>query len=94
MQYANVTGGGLKIRQEASKEAAVLTLIPNNSRIAITEKGDVWSKAIYNQYTGYVMTKYLKFEDDESSEIDTVTITLRKDIAEALYEALKNSLES
>ena len=94
MVYAKVIGGGLRMRQEPVKTAPVLTLIPNGSRIAITENGKTWAKAVYNQYTGYVMTEFLKIEDDESSDdkTDMVTITLSQETAKALYEALKFSL--
>ena len=93
MLYAQVENGNLNMRQEPNTNAAKLTLIPNGSRIGISNKGNVWSKAIYNQYTGYVMTKFLKFEDEESEQTtDMITITLKRDIAEALYEALKFSL--
>ena len=96
MSYAKVVGGGLNMRQDTSTDAARLTLIPNGSRIAILEKGTVWAKAVYNEYTGYVMTKYLQFEDEESSEskeTDMVTIVLSRQTAKVIYEALKISLE-
>ena len=97
MSYAKVINGSLNMRQESSLNSSKITLIPNGARIAVLEKGVVWCKAAYNQYTGYVMTKYLQFEknenlDDSHEEVDTVSITLDRETAILLYKALKTSL--
>lgn len=91
VEYATVTGGSLNMRNEKSVSSTKLASIPSGTRIAVTEHGSDWCKAIYNNYTGYVMTKYLNFESD-GNEKNKITINLSRDTANALYEALKLSL--
>ena len=90
VEYATVTGGSLNLRKEKSTNSDKLTSMPNGKQVAVVEHEDDWCKVIYNQYTGYAMTKYLKFES--CSDDSTITITLSRDNALALYEALKLSL--
>lgn len=88
--YATVQNGSLNLRSSQSTSSTKLATIPNGTRISIVEQGSEWSKVVYGQYTGYVMTKYLKFESD--GDDTKVTITLTREDALALYEALKLSL--
>ena len=90
VEYAKVTGGSLNMRKEKSINSTKLTTIPNGARVAVTEHKDDWCNVIYNAYTGYVMTKYLSFESD--GDDNKVTITLTREDATTLYEALKLSL--
>lgn len=95
MLYAKVINGALNMREDTNTSATKLTQIPNGTRIAVLEKGSTWAKAVYNEYTGYVMTKYLQFEEEETEEpeqSELVTIVLPRTIAKAVYEALKLSL--
>lgn len=90
VEYATVIGGSLNMRKDSDQKADKITSIPNGSKVAVIEKGSVWCKAVYNAYTGYVMTKFLKFESD--SEDDKVTLILSRTCAKEIYEALKLSL--
>ena len=90
MEYAKVVGGSLNMRKDKSISSDKITSIPSGSRVAVTERSGEWCKAVYNAYTGYVMTKYLSFESGD--EGDKLTISLSRDTANALYEALKLSL--
>lgn len=90
VEYATVLGGSLNIRKEKNINSAKIASIPNGTQIAVTEHGNEWCKIIYNAYTGYVMTKFLSFEG--GGDDTKVTITLSRQDAEALYEALKLSL--
>lgn len=90
VEYATVTGGALNVRKEKSTSSARLTVLPLGTRVAVTEHGGEWSKIIYNSFTGYVMTKYLNFEGSEQDK--NIVITLSRENALALYEALKLSL--
>ena len=91
VEYATVTGGSLNLRGEKSINSDKITSMPNGTKVAVVAHEDDWCKVIYNQYTGYAMTKYLKFESDSDDSI--VTITLSRENALALYEALKLSLD-
>ena len=90
IEYATVTGGILNIRKEKSTNSFKIGTIPNGEKVAVTEHGDDWCKVVYNSFTGYVMTKYLNFEG--GSDDNKVSITLTRENALALYEALKLSL--
>lgn len=90
IEYATVVGGSLNLRSEPSKSAAILTTIPNKSKVAIVEHTNKeWDKVVYNSYTGYAMSMYLSTDGDNSGK---VTISLSKENANELYEALKSAL--
>ena len=90
VEYATVVGGALNVRRDKSTSSERITTIPNGSKVAVTEHGSEWCKIVYNSFTGYAMTKFLKFES--GGEDTKVTITLTRETALALYEALKLSL--
>ena len=90
VEYATVVGGSLNMRTEKDKASVRITIIPSGTKVAIIEHDSDWCKVVYNQYTGYAMTKYLKFES--GSDDSNVTIILSRENALALYEALKLSL--
>ena len=90
VEYATVNGGTLNLRKEKSTQSARIASIPNRTRVAVTEHGSDWCKVVYNAYTGYAKTEFLKFEGSGSD--DKITISLSNDAALALYEALKLSL--
>ena len=92
MEYATVVDGNLNMREDADIKSNRITLIPNGSDVAVLEKGDVWCKAVYNAYTGYVMTRFLNFENGNDDAV--ITISISKAAAKELYEALKLSLEA
>jgi len=92
MEYATVIGGSLNMRTDSDIKSSKITSIPNGSNIAVIEKGSVWCKAVYNAYTGYVMTKFLKFESESDSE--SITLSISKDAANELLNALKLSLDA
>ena len=91
LEYATVTGGTLNMRKDSDINSARVTTIPSGSKVAVIEKGAVWCKAVYNTYTGYVMTKYLKFESNSNE--DKITLELSRECAKEIYEELKLSLK-
>jgi len=90
VEYATVIGGSLNLRKEKNTGSNRITILPAGSRVAVTEHGNEWCKIVYNSFTGYAMTKYLNFESDGQDE--NVVITISRENALALYEALKLSL--
>lgn len=91
VEYAKVKDGALNLRSEKSTSSERLTQIPSGATVGVVERGDEWCKVIYNAYTGYAMTRFLDFEDN-SEKNGNISITMTKDCALALYEALKSSL--
>lgn len=55
--------GSLNLRKSDSTASTVLTTIPRNATIPILQRGYSWSKTTYGGFTGYVMNKYLRFND-------------------------------
>ena len=90
MENAIVIGGNLNMRADTDVKSNRITIIPDGANVAVVERGLVWCKLIYNAYTGYAMTRYLKF--DSEGEDETITITISKQTAKELYDALKLSL--
>ncbi len=50
----------LNLRQEASASSPVLTEIPKDTVVTVTESVAGWAKTSYNGQTGWVSTKYIK----------------------------------
>lgn len=91
IEYKKVVGGNLNMRSQPSKESSIITKIPNNANVAVTEHvNSEWSKVVYNAYTGYAMSQYLS--DNEQDDGDKISISLSKTNATELYEALKSAL--
>ena len=63
--YASVNTGSenvkLNLRAEASSEADILEQISNGVSMRVMEKGDEWTKVVFNGSLGYLMTQYLTF---------------------------------
>lgn len=89
MQYATVIGETLTIHSSDSFESDRVAQLSSGACVAVLQKQNGWCKIVYNEYTGYVMEKFLKFESDSN---DKVTVTLSQDCAKEVYEALKLSL--
>ena len=57
-KYALVVGGSLNLREQPSTAANRLTLIPNETTLAITNHNDDWYATTYGSLSGYVMKQY------------------------------------
>ena len=55
--------GSLNLRELADANARVLRTIPQYAVIPILERGSAWCKTVYGGDTGYVMTRYLTFQN-------------------------------
>lgn len=58
--------GPLNLRASDSVQSAVLTTVPRGLRVSVLARGDAWCFIRYNGQTGYVMSKYLRFEEAPS----------------------------
>lgn len=65
--YVNTAQGSLNLRSAPADNASVYCAIPQYTRIPVLQRGDTWCAVVYNCYTGYAMTQYLAFEDENSS---------------------------
>lgn len=55
-----VTADALNLRISPSKDATVLTTIPNGTVLTIKESSNGWHKVTYNNVTGWVSAAYVK----------------------------------
>ena len=92
MEYAQViTENGLpvKLRPTKSTSRPWLTQIPNGTQLLISEKDGMWAKTTYDGHEGYIMEAFLAFD---GAAVGSVSISLERGHAEALYSALKQAL--
>lgn len=62
--YVNTASGSLNLRESPGSVYRVLTTIPRNASVELIEYGDVWCRVGYNGFAGYVMTDYLRWEEN------------------------------
>lgn len=55
-------GSVLNLRKYCSKQSQVLSEIPKNTYVLITQAGDTWCQVIHEDKTGYCLREYLEFE--------------------------------
>lgn len=64
--WVNTESGTLNVRSEPDGEAQVLAAIPRLAQVEVILKGEEWCEVIYLETQGYVLTKYLSFEEQET----------------------------
>jgi len=62
------------MRQKESTSSSIICSIPNGATVKVLAKGDVWSKVVYENHTGYSMSKYLAYGDDQNTTTYDVVI--------------------
>lgn len=69
--FARVTtpSGSLNLRQEPSKNAKVLTTIPQGTQLLVLRDADGWYQTSYNGKTGYVMASFLIIGDAPAPQV-------------------------
>jgi len=60
--------GSLNMRQLAKAGSTVLTTIPQGATVTVSNHGTTWSAVSYYGYSGYVMTAYLSFSSEDSTD--------------------------
>ena len=68
----STVSGTLNLRAEPNGNAEVLLEIPNHTAIPVTSRGTTWCGVVYGGKAGYVMTSFLRFDDD-AAPTDTPT---------------------
>ena len=91
MTEAKVVNGALNLRAGESTTSARIALIPEGEIVQVIEMGEIWSRVTYGDKSGYVMTKYL--DTNVGEKVSKLMISIPRDCAVALYEALKYSLK-
>ena len=81
-------GKGVNLRAAPSLSAEKLSLIPVATRVRVLEEAsEEWCKVMAQGRIGYIMRTYLSPED-------LVTLSLPRDAAQSLLQALKSSLDA
>ena len=83
------------LHADADEYSDSLAEIKQDTVVAVVEYGDVWCKIIRDLYEGFCKTNDLQFENDGMNEHKTspLMISIPRDCAYALYNALKFSLK-
>ena len=88
IEYAVVvaeSGSSVKMRAKPSTSCKLYWDVPVGDEVIVDERGDQWSKITWHDKMGYMMTRFLQFEDDV--ELVTVIIPgLTEDQAYSLIE--------
>lgn len=74
--YAS-SGSTVNMRLEARATAKILKQVPIKTTVTVVEYGAEWTKIIYDNTTGYMMTKFLRTKED-----DDVIVVSRKKLQE------------
>ena len=62
----NPNASTLNLREGPNTDSDIKTTIPKGTTIIVTSYGDTWCAVQWGELTGYVMTKYLLFEEEET----------------------------
>ncbi len=83
----NVPAGNrqdVNLRAKASTTGKLIDRVPCGETVEILEYGDTWSKVRWEKQTGYMMSKFLLFDEEDYEETYTVILTgITKKEAEA-----------
>lgn len=88
MQNATVIGGDLNIRANKSTTSKRLGGIPNGSRVEVITNDGTWSAVDYKGIGGFVMSKYLQFDESDGTDIIKVSKPLLQNVYDAIGEML------
>lgn len=86
----------INLFSDSDAKSDLITQINTNMDVAVLEHGCMWCKIIKDSYVGFCKTKHLEFENsskDFQSKESSITISIPRDCACALCNALKFSLE-
>lgn len=53
--------GDLNFREGPSKDTKRISMIPYGAKLKVLEQGEEWTKVVYREKEGYVMTRYLHY---------------------------------
>lgn len=62
-----------RIRAEKNTTSTIITVVYEDDKVEILEKGNEWSKIKYGEFSGYVKTEFLKTDNSENKTENTVS---------------------
>lgn len=93
MQNATVVGGDLNIRANKSTASKRLGGIPDGSRVEVITNDGTWAAVDYKGTGGFVLSKYLQFDDCDGADTIKVSKPLLMNVYNAISEMLGVSKE-
>lgn len=88
-------GSPVNLRKRPSKLGALVERIKVGEQVEVMEYGDTWCKVRWRNKTGYMMTEFLIFDDDDGEELYTVVIPdLTREQANAIQEKYPGAIIS
>ena len=94
-KFAVVTaesGSSVKMRAKPSTASSTYWDVPIGSTVVVTDKGETWSHIRYGSRSGYMMTKFLKEQEDTPETPEQ--ISAEKQRLEEAYAILGNALKA
>ena len=83
----------VNFRVKPSTAAELIDRIPCGETVEVIDRADKWTKIKWHGHTGYMMTKYLIFEEQEPDALYCVTIhDLSRDEAESIVAVFGGSI--
>ena len=82
----NVPAGNrqdVNLREKASTNGALIDRVPCGETVEILKYGDKWSKVRWEKQTGYMMSKFLLFDEEEYETYTVILTGITKDEAAA-----------
>lgn len=79
-------GSSVKLRNSPSLSEPLYWDIPDGTSVTVLERGERWSRIQAPGHTGYMLSSFLRFSDEPSS--DAVTLSLKPAMARSLLPIL------
>lgn len=70
--YVETVSGSLNLRETASASARVMKAIPRGAALEVLSRGTDWCQVTYGSLTGFVMTKFLRFDESSAANAGSV----------------------
>lgn len=89
-----VADSGSTVNLRNKPDGALIDRVPVGATVTVSGHQDGWSRIAYNGQAGWMMDQYLRTEGaaPDQPDVDTVSITLPRAVAEQLRDALGNAL--
>lgn len=100
MEYAIVhapIGDTVRLRKTASTKDIAIAKVPIGSSVGVLAKRDGWCQIAYAGKTGWMMAEFLQPSDakgDAAPPDDSITFTIPKSAAQALFDCLTSALDA
>ena len=66
-------GDSVNMRKRPNTAGSIVMKVPVGANVTVNENTSEWAQIVYNGNTGYMMTKFLEFFDEEAAADDEIT---------------------